>query len=319
MNRSKLLKVALILISGLLLSACSMHNPSSSLVTQQNNSLYITSYNGIYSLKDNRLNKIAEYCSKSPVVTKNWIYFISYELLDSSVPYPFVNNVKSSKLIRMHLDGSNVETIYSCDYIDSISVTDDRIILNNTKGEVTGQLYAMDLDGTDILLLSDHCISFLLYDQNIFIYEINNGQPGVYKLSMDGSIKTLLYDESFISSYLPYKDKLYVVTFDDEDRTDSYRLRVVGSDKSESDWVNNLRVKRLVDIDHEWIYYDTYPIDGISDLARINVTTNLQEILVEDIGQTIAVSDQYIFYQKYITSYTISALNLRDNSLITIS
>jgi hypothetical protein len=319
MNKKILSITILFLFFCFLLSACSIQISIGTVIVEKDDILYITGYNGVYSLHNNKLEKIEDFYSKSPVIYNEWLYFVSYDLNDANIQYPSVENISSSKILRFNLNNGLTETIYKSEFIDNMSIIGQKIIFSNTKGEGNEQaeLFYMNLDGTEIKLISDHCIDFVVDDQDIYVYEINNNQPGLFKLSSDGSTRRLLYDNSFISSFFPYGDLLYIATYDAFDREKSNRIYAINLDSLESYAINDLLVHRLVGIRDNWIYYDTYPEDSVVNSARLNLLTGEQEILVKEVLGSIDVSDQYLLYQKD-SGYTVSALNLLDNSVVTI-
>lgn len=319
MNKKILLTVILSLCFCFLLSACSIQNSIGTVIVEKDDVLYITGYNGVYSLHDNKLEKIEDFYSKSPVVYNEWLYFVSYDLNNANIQYPSIEDISSSKILRINLNNGLTETIYNSEFIDNMSIIGQKIIFNNTKGEGNEQteLYYMNLDGTEIKLISDHCIDFVVDDRYIYVYEINNNQPGLFKLSSDGRTRTLLYDSSFVSSFFPYGNQLYVATYDAFDREKSNRIYAINLNSLESYSISDLLVHRLVGVKDDWIYYDTYPMNGVVNSARFNLLTGEQEILVKEILGSIDVSDQYLLYQKDTTNI-VSAINLLDNSVVTI-
>ncbi|HWS30900.1 MAG TPA: DUF5050 domain-containing protein [Clostridia bacterium] len=177
MRKHNFIKIAPLLLLCLVLSACKAQGSVGSYMAQSQDTLYFACPSGVYSVQNGEAQKIAADYAKCSVLSGDWLYFISYELTDASIPYPYINNISADSIRRINLSTLEVETVYRGACIDTIAIVNGRILFSDAKGDAPGQLYSMAMDGTDLTVLAENCLDFVQDGNDLFVYEILGGSP----------------------------------------------------------------------------------------------------------------------------------------------
>lgn len=295
--------MAVLLLAILGLSACGTQTGTtlSQMAAQQGENLYVAKYDGVYryAYGDSAAIRLTELPGRHVAFYKGWIYFISDEWSEEELSYPIsTDRIQKSRIMRIRLDGKQMEELYSAPYLYKIAVAEDRIVCCETEGERAGELYTLSLNGQDKVHLADDCYNFVLTNQALYYQGLEAEKPGIYRMALDGGGRKLLYDQTPVISLIPAEDWIYFICYDGQrfDPDYSFQIRRMRPDGSELERFSNELAQKINGIDGDWLYYDTYPEDNTIHSAKINLNTLEKDILVENIGTTWGVTDEVILY-----------------------
>jgi hypothetical protein len=280
-------------------------------MAQRQNTLYFASPGGVYSVQNGEAQKIAADYAKCSVLSGDWLYFISYELADASIPYPYINNISAGNICRMSLSTFEVETVYRSACIDTIAIVNGRILFSDAKGDAPGRLCSMAMDGTDLTVLAENCSDFVQNGSDLYIYEALETQPSISRLSLEDGTKTRVYEGVYITSYLPYAGTLYVVYYDAQNIEDPYSIHAIDENGKDVPMPSELNAIWLNSVVSNWLYYDAVSPDGTMDSMRLNLKTNEIEHLAEGIQRTLVASESYVLCENKFQTLLLVDLNDR--------
>ncbi len=191
------------------------------------------------------------------IVIDDWIYYSNYASDSFEECGIYKMKTDSSELIRLN-------------YLESelVDVIDGWIYFTEIYGNAyPGEMYRMRIDGTDTTLVNKDWSTFvnIVDDWIYYVYSpdwrIQDDNRGIYKISTDGSGRTLLSNESDIGSLNVSGEWLYFTIRDYNYRTENdpytwagniYKMRTNGSGfiKISDHYALNIQIAG------EWLYYE---------------------------------------------------------------
>ena len=316
MRKYALAKIVPLLLLCLILCACGAQGSVGSYMAQRQNALYFASPRGVYSVQNGEAQRIASDYAKCAILSGDWLYFISYELADTSIPYPYISNISAGNICRMNLSTFEVETIYRSACIDSIAIVNGRILFSDAKGDAPGRLCSVAMDGTDLTVLAENCSDFVQNGSDLYLYEAFETQPSISRLSLEDGTITPVYEGVYVTSYLPYIRTLYVVNYDAQNIETPYSIHAIDENGKDVPMPDGLNAIWLNSVVSGWLYYDAVSTDGKMDSMRLNLKTNEVERLAEGILRTLVASENYVLCEKELNAMLLVDLN--DSSSIDI-
>lgn len=174
----------------------------------------------------------------------------------------------------------------------------------------------MAADGTDRTVLAENCLDFVQDGNDLFIYEISENRPSIFRLSLADGTKTPVYEGVFVTSHLPYAGALYVANYDAQNRENPYSVHAIDENGETVPLPGELNAVWLNGVVSGWLYYDAVSTDGKTDSMRLNLKTNEMERIAEGISRTLAVSESYVLCENKFN--TLLLVDLSDRSSIAI-
>lgn len=136
--------------------------------------------------------------------------FLYLNAVDGFIYY--VNPI-DNQIYRMDINGEQNERLSDIRVNDSLFVFNNTIYFLGIFEERPRSLYAMNIDGSNVRILSDNTIiSIYFYNNKIYYTTLIDGQTLLYKMGLNGENKELVTQgEGFGNTFFVYKENIYFV------------------------------------------------------------------------------------------------------------